>query len=165
MIAVPAGSCGCLLQTLAGATPVEGGAPMKLFEDPASSANATVVDAILTMTVSATGVLDGELDCSTEREVERRIARLAESADVIRIDARQVAFIDAAGVRTLLLAERDALQSGATMMVQISSPGPVERVFQLAGLNGWFDGPVATDTAGRCTRQRAPSLGTLFTGR
>lgn len=117
---------------------------MKLFEDQ-SSVNATVVDAILTMTVSATVVLDGELDCSTEREVERRIARLAESADVIHIDARQVAFIDAAGVRTLLLAERDALHNGATMTVQISSPGPVERVFQLVGLTGWCDGPVAID--------------------
>lgn len=124
---------------------------MKLFEDR-SSVNGTVVDAILTMTVSATVVLDGELDCSTEREVERRIARLAESADVICVDARQVAFIDAAGVRTLLLAERDALENGATMTMRISSPGPVERVFKLVGLTGWFDGPRATDIAGRARR-------------
>ena len=121
---------------------------MKVFQDQASSVTAPVKEAILTMTVSATVVLDGELDCSTEREVTCRIGRIAEWADVIHIDARQVAFIDAAGVRTLLLAKRDALRNGATIEVQISRPGPVERTFHVAGLDGWFDGPAATDTAG-----------------
>ena len=121
---------------------------MKTINARVSSANDTATEAILTLTVSATVVLDGELDCSTERQVQCRIGRLAESADVIHVDARQVAFIDAAGVRTLLLAKRDALANGAAITLQISIPGPVERVFQLTGLNGWFDGPVAMDMAG-----------------
>jgi anti-anti-sigma factor len=120
---------------------------MNRIDDQAKSVNAALTHAILTMTVAAAVVLDGELDCSTERQVQCRIARLAESADVIHIDARHVSFIDAAGVRTLLLAKRDALANGATIRVQISSPGPVERIFQLTGLTGWFDGSVAVDTA------------------
>jgi anti-anti-sigma factor len=94
---------------------------------------------LLTMTVSAVVVLDGELDYSTERAVTRRIARLAETADVIEIDTRPVTFIDAAGVRTLRLAKRSVVDNGATMKVQVSRPGPVERVFALVGLSTWLD--------------------------
>jgi anti-anti-sigma regulatory factor len=85
-----------------------------------------------------------------------RIERRRDYADVIRIDARQVAFIDAAGVRTLLLAKQDTFRNAATLTVQISSPGPVERTFQLAGLNGWFDGPAGTDTAGHAREHGQP---------
>jgi anti-anti-sigma factor len=88
----------------------------------------------VTITVIATVAIEGELDCSTEREVTRRIERLAESSDVIRIDARQVGFIDAAGVRTLLQAKRSALQNGATVTVEVASPGPVERMLHITGL-------------------------------
>jgi anti-anti-sigma factor len=94
---------------------------------------------LVTITVSATVVLDGELDSSTEREVRCRISRLAESADVIHVDARQVAFIDAGGVRTLQLARREVFDNGATMTVQISRPGPVQRIFEIAGVTNWFD--------------------------
>ena len=89
---------------------------------------------LVTITVTATVVLDGELDCSTEREVSRRIARLVESSDEIRIDTRHVDFIDAAGVRTLLLAKRDALQNGATVTVEVASAGPVDRLLHITGL-------------------------------
>jgi anti-anti-sigma factor len=105
-----------------------------------SPAKATCVDGgLVTVTVSATMVLDGELDCSTERELERRMSRLAESADVIQIDTRQVSFIDAAGVRTLVLAKQDLVEHGATVTVQISRPGPVQRILHLVGLTGWVD--------------------------
>jgi anti-anti-sigma factor len=108
--------------------------------DEASAVGATCGDVRrMTMTVSATVVLDGELDCSTERKLEGSISRLAELADVVRIDARQVSFIDAAGVRTLLLAKRDLVKNGGTITVQISRPGPVQRILQLAGLPDRFD--------------------------
>ena len=90
---------------------------------------------LVTITISATVVLEGELDCSTEGEVRRRIARLAESADVIRIDARKVAFIDAAGVRELLLAKRDALMKGTSVTLEVSRRGPVERLVEITGLS------------------------------
>ena len=108
--------------------------------DEVSPVGATCGDVgLVTVTVSATVVLDGELDCSTERELECRISRLAELADVVQIDARQVSFIDASGVRALLLAKRDLVKNGATMTVRISRPGPVQRIFQLAGLTDCFD--------------------------
>jgi anti-anti-sigma factor len=90
---------------------------------------------LVSITVSATLVLEGELDCSTEREVTRRIARLVESADVIRIDARKVAFIDAAGVRTLLRAKREALENGTTVTLEVSPRGPVERLCEITDLS------------------------------
>jgi anti-anti-sigma factor len=92
-------------------------------------------DSLVTMTVTATVLLGGELDCSTEREVTGRIARLAESSDVIQIDTRRVDFIDAAGIRTLLLAKRNALQHGVTVTVDVTSPGPVERLLRITGLS------------------------------
>jgi len=121
---------------------------MELLEHTISPLKERVADAsLVTITVTAIVVLDGELDCSTEREITRRIARLAESSDVVHIDARQVAFIDAAGVRTLLLAKRDALANGATIDVQIASQSAVERMLQITGLTGRFDAPGAVDTA------------------
>ena len=101
---------------------------MQIHDDHTSSVPATITERIVTITVTATVVLDGELDCSTEREITRRISRLVESADVVHIDARQVAFMDSAGVRTLVLAKRDALKNGATLTVEISRPGPLEQL-------------------------------------
>ena len=93
-------------------------------------------DSLVTISVTARVLLDGELDCSTEREVTCRIARLAESSDAIEIDTGQVDFIDAAGVRTLLMAKRNALENGAMVTVHVTSPGPVERLLRLTGLIG-----------------------------
>jgi anti-sigma B factor antagonist len=108
--------------------------------DETSPASATCADVgLMTISVSASVVLDGELDCSTERELDCRISRLAELADGIQIDARQVSFIDAAGVRMLVLARRDLVMNGGTMTVQISRPGPVQRIFRLVGLSDCFD--------------------------
>ena len=95
-------------------------------------------DSLVAMTVTATVVLNGELDWSTEREVGRRIARLAESSDVIGIDTREVEFIDAAGVRTLLLAKRDALENGTTITVEVARPGPVARLLHITGLSDYL---------------------------
>ena len=117
----------------------ESEAPMKQLDDTISSVNARHSDdPLVAMTVTATVVLDGELDCSTEREVRRRIARLAESSDVIGIDTRHVDFIDAAGVRTLLLAKHDALQNGAMVTVDVARPGPVARLFEITGLSDYL---------------------------
>jgi anti-anti-sigma factor len=110
-------------------------ASMEQSKDTISSVHARQEDSLVTIAVTATVLLDGELDCSTELEVTHRIARLVESSDVIRIDTRHVDFIDAAGIRTLLLAKRDALRNGATVTVEMTSPGPVERLLRITGLS------------------------------
>jgi anti-anti-sigma factor len=114
----------------------ESEAPMHQLNDTISPVSDLLEDgSLVTILVTATVVLDGELDCSTEREVTRRIARLVESSDVIRIDTRDVDFIDAAGVRTLLVAKRNALENGAAVTVEFTSPGPVARLLQITGLS------------------------------
>jgi anti-anti-sigma factor len=117
----------------------ESEAPMKQLHDTLSAVNPRHTDGpLVSMKVTTTVVLDGELDCSTEREVRRRIARLVESSDVIGIDTRHVEFIDAAGIRTLLLAKHDALQNGATITVEVARPGPVARLLEMTGLSGYL---------------------------
>jgi anti-anti-sigma factor len=99
----------------------------------------TLVDPLLAITVNVVVSLDGDLDRSVEGEVTGRIALAMHSADFINVDARHVGFIDAAGIRTLLLSKQNALDHGVTMTVQFSRPGPVERLLQLLGLATWFD--------------------------
>jgi len=98
-----------------------------------------LVEPLLTITVNVVVTLDGELDRAVEDEVTGRIALATHSADFIQVDARHVSFIDAAGVRALLLSRQYALDHGAMLTVQFSRPGPVERVLQLVGLATWFD--------------------------
>ena len=96
-------------------------------------------DALLTMSVSVVVTLSGELDRSVEEAVTDRIALAMHAADFIRIDARQLDFIDASGVRALLLSQQYALDRGTTLTVQYSRPGPVERLLKIVGLATWFD--------------------------
>jgi len=98
-----------------------------------------LVDPLLAITVNVVVRLDGDLDHSVESEVTGRIALAAQLADCIQVDARHVAFIDAAGIRTLLMCKQNALDHGVTLTVQYSRPGPVERLLQLLGLATWFD--------------------------
>jgi anti-anti-sigma factor len=90
--------------------------------------SATGADRV-TVTVGATVRLDGELDCSTERMLTRRITRLAESAEAIHIDARGVSFIDAAGLRTLLFSQRLAHENGVRLTLAPS--GPIKRLVKM----------------------------------
>ena len=99
----------------------------------------TFVDQLLAISVNVVVTLDGELDRSVEGEVTSGIAFATHSADSIHVDVRHVSCIDAAGVRALLLSKQYAVEHGATLTVQFSRPGPVERLLQLVGLATWFD--------------------------
>jgi anti-anti-sigma factor len=98
-----------------------------------------LVDPSLAITVNVVVSLHGDLDRSVEDDVTGRIALAMHAADFIQVDAREVAFIDAAGIRTLLLSKQNALDHGVTLTMQFSRPGPVERLLQLLGLVTWFD--------------------------
>ena len=98
-----------------------------------------VVDRSLAITVNVVVSLDGDLDRAVEGEVTGRIALAMHSADFVEVDARRVAFIDGAGIRTLLLSKQNALDHGVTLTVQFARPGPVERLLELLGLATWFD--------------------------
>jgi|SRR5688572_23653147 ABC-type transporter Mla MlaB component len=98
----------------------------------------TVVDQLLAISVNVVVTLDGELDRSVEG-VTSGIAFATHSADAIHVDVRHVSCIDAAGVRALLLSKQYAVEHGATLTVQFSGPGQVERLLQLVGLATWVD--------------------------
>jgi anti-anti-sigma factor len=93
----------------------------------------------MAITVNVVVTLDGDLDRSVEDDVTSRIAIATHSADFIQVDARQVGFIDAAGVRALLLSKQYAADQGAVLTVRFSRPGPVERLLKLLGLGNSFD--------------------------
>ena len=99
-------------------------------------------DQLLTITVDAIVTLRGELDRSVEDDVTRRVAVAAQSADRIEIDAREVTFFDAAGVRAFLLSKQNAFDHGATVSFRFARPGPIERVLQVLGLIQLFPEPV-----------------------
>jgi anti-anti-sigma factor len=98
-----------------------------------------LVDSLMAITVNVVVTLDGDLDRAVEDDVTSRIAIAAHSADFIEVDARRVGFIDAAGVRALLLSKQYAADQGAVLTVRFSRPGPVERLLQLLGLGNSFD--------------------------
>ena len=91
-------------------------------------------DPLLTITIDAVVTLRGELDRSVEDDVTRRFAVAAESADNIEIDAREVTFFDAAGVRAFLLSQQHACDHGVGVTFRFARPGPVDRVLDLVGL-------------------------------
>lgn len=91
-------------------------------------------DPLLTMTVDAVVTLSGELDRAVEDDVTRRVATTVESAGRIEIDARDVTFFDAAGVRSFILSKQHASDHGVSMSFRFARPGPVERVLQMVGL-------------------------------
>jgi len=105
----------------------------------ATLVRAPLVEPLLAITVNVVVSLDGDLDHSVETEVSGRITQAAQLADCIQVDARHVAFIDAAGIRTLLMCKQNALGHGVTLTVLYSRPGPVERLVQLLGLASWVD--------------------------
>ena len=91
-------------------------------------------DPLLIITVEAVVTLRGELDRSVEDDVTRRVAVAVEAADRIEIDARDVSFLDAAGIRAFLVSKQHACDRGVSVSFRFARPGPVERVLALAGL-------------------------------
>lgn len=75
--------------------------------------------------------LVGDIDAATAPELERR---LGQRPIVLVLDARDVTFIDAAGLGALLRAQRS---SGCGFALRAPST-PVRRVLELAGLTGWL---------------------------
>jgi anti-anti-sigma regulatory factor len=66
----------------------------------------------------------------------------------MRVDANAIRFLDASGVRSLLLARQTAEDHGLFFTLGMSSPGPVCRILSLCGLAEWFaDSHSATDVA------------------
>jgi anti-anti-sigma factor len=94
--------------------------------------------------------LTGEMDLAVEERIRGAVATAISSVGVgaMRVDANAIRFLDASGVRSLLLARQTAEDHGLSFTLGISSPGPGCRILALCGLTEWFaDSHSATDVA------------------
>jgi anti-sigma B factor antagonist len=76
----------------------------------------------------------GEVDIATAPQLGHHLAALAGSGRPVIADLDQVSFIDAAGLRVLAAAARQAAGSGGSLHV-VSARYQVRRIFALTGLD------------------------------
>jgi len=80
--------------------------------------------------------LTGELDMATAPEFEQAIER-AQGGSAIVVDLRKLEFIDSTGIRALMQVY-SAGQDGHSTVSFIRAEGQVQRVLQLAGVEGFL---------------------------
>jgi anti-anti-sigma factor len=104
-----------------------------------------IVDDQLVVSVDRAGhtivvTLIGEMDAAVEDKICQsiRVAADLEGIGALRVDASSVKFIDASGVRCLLLARQTADDHELAFTLVIASRNPVIRVLELCGLTVWF---------------------------
>jgi anti-sigma B factor antagonist len=76
----------------------------------------------------------GDLDLSTAGHLARVIECECPRDAALVIDLSEVAFLDCAGLRVLLVAKRRADRGGGTLRL-IPGPAPVQRIIRLARLD------------------------------
>ncbi|MEX2195066.1 MAG: STAS domain-containing protein [Thermoleophilaceae bacterium] len=83
--------------------------------------------------------LSGELDISSARRVEDELTSLqAQSPEMLVLDLRELEFMDSTGLRLIVRAD-EAARAGGTRFLIVRGPEPVQRVFQIVGLDTRLD--------------------------
>lgn len=83
--------------------------------------------------------LSGELDISSAGRVEDELTALqAQSPELLVLDLRALEFMDSTGLRLIVRAD-EAARAGGTRFVIVRGPEPVQRVFQIVGLDTRLD--------------------------
>lgn len=79
--------------------------------------------------------LSGELDIASASRMEDELSRLqAQSPKLLVLDLRELEFMDSTGLRLIVRAD-EAARAGGTRFVIVRGPEPVQRVFQIVGLD------------------------------
>ncbi len=79
--------------------------------------------------------LSGELDISSASRMEDELSTLqAQSPKLLVLDLRELEFMDSTGLRLIVRAD-EAARAGGTRFVIVRGPEPVQRVFQIVGLD------------------------------
>ena len=87
---------------------------------------------------SARLTVRGELDVATAGIFEAALCCVwSRGVDGVEIDLRGLTFIGSAGVATLLEASSRARDAGCTLTL-VRGPRPVQRIFELTGIEGRF---------------------------
>lgn len=77
----------------------------------------------------------GELDLATAPELERVLLGQLEEGRAVRLDLRELGFMDSSGVRVLVTAYRAAERGeGSLVIVRPRQGAPVDRVLAIAGI-------------------------------
>lgn len=83
--------------------------------------------------------VSGELDISSAGRLEEELASAqAQSPELLILDLRELEFMDSTGLRLIVRAD-EAAKAGGTRFVIVRGPDPVQRVFQLVGLDSRLD--------------------------
>lgn len=83
--------------------------------------------------------LSGELDLATAPILRENLARLEESGPVtIKVDLREVTFIDSSGLKEFLEARSRAKDNGHRLLLSGASPA-AQRLFELTGTRFLLD--------------------------
>lgn len=83
--------------------------------------------------------LSGELDLATAPILRENLARLEESGPVtIKVDLREVTFIDSSGLKEFLEARSRAKDNGHRLLMSGASPA-AQRLFELTGTRFLLD--------------------------
>jgi anti-anti-sigma factor len=77
----------------------------------------------------------GALDIATSPELERTLRETQREAQLVVLDLRELAFMDSAGVHTIVEASISARRGGRRLVLLRGSP-QVDRVFALTGTSG-----------------------------
>jgi anti-anti-sigma factor len=92
----------------------------------------------------------GEMDLAVEERIREAVVAAVSFTGIgaMRVDANAIRFLDASGVRSLLLARQAAEDHRLSFSLGMSSPGPVCRILSVCGLSEWFaDGHSTTVVA------------------
>ncbi len=78
--------------------------------------------------------LVGELDLATMSRLDQELATTDVSGKHVILDLRRLQFVDSSGLHALLRVDRRMQESGGSLTI-IRGPRPVERLFNLTGLD------------------------------
>lgn len=83
--------------------------------------------------------LKGELDISSAGRVEEQLGKLQDGdPELFVLDLRELEFMDSTGLRLIVRADEAAREQG-TRFVIVRGPEPVQRVFEIVGLDSRLD--------------------------
>ena len=82
----------------------------------------------------------GELDLHREGQLRGAFEGVlaGEPFDQLVLDLRELQFLDSSGLRVILLC-RDRTRAAGAAFLLAAAPGPVTRLFAVAGVQSWFD--------------------------